>query len=413
MFKNSNLLKALMLLFVVASVATSCKKDDDNDDKKDDNKQGEALVSGTISGERTFSADTIYELSGYVVVESGAILTIDPGTILKFQDGQGSAASALIVARGGKVYANGTATDPIIMTSYLDDITFGETVGTLDETTTGLWGGFLVLGNAKISANDGDTEAQIEGLPASRDFGKFGGTNDADNSGKITYVSIRHNGIALEANQELQGLTLGGVGNGTEIHHVEVLASKDDGIEIFGGTVNLNDIILTYMQDDGLDLDMNYAGTVDNLYVGIAGAALDNAGFEFDGPEGTTYTDGKFTVTNATVVKKGGASGPALLKSGCQGTINNSKFVGFSNGITVSGGSATANFVSGDLVVTGCELETASINVTVTGAATLTDSTSILSTFSSNNSAVTSFTVGADLSAFRGWTWADAAGKLD
>lgn len=411
MFNNSNLLKALMLLFVVATVATSCKKDDD--DKKDTNTQGEALVSGTITGERKFSADTIYELSGYVVVESGATLTIDPGTILKFQDGQGAAASALIVARGGKIYANGTATDPIIMTSYLDDITFGETVGSLDETTSGLWGGFLVLGNAKISANDGDTEAQIEGLPANRDFGKFGGTADNDNSGSITYVSIRHNGIALEANQELQGLTLGGVGRGTTIHHIEVVASKDDGVEIFGGNVNLDDVVLTYMQDDGLDLDMNYNGSVDNLFVGIAGPALDNAGFEFDGPEGTTYTDGKFTVTNATVVKKGGASGPALLKSGAQGTISNSKFVGFTNGITVSGGSATANFVAGDLEVTGCELEAASFDLTVTGAASATDSTAILTTFGTDNSAVTSFTVGADLSAFRGWTWADATGKLD
>lgn len=410
MFKNSNLLKAIMLLFVVASVVTSCKKDDD---KKDTNTQGEALVSGTITGERKFSADTIYELSGYVVVESGATLTIDPGTILKFQDGQGAAASALIVARGGKVYANGTAADPIIMTSYLDDITFGETVGSLDETTSGLWGGFLVLGNAKISANDGDTEAQIEGLPANRDFGKYGGTNDADNSGSITYVSIRHNGIALEANKELQGLTLGGVGSGTVIHHVEVVASKDDGIEIFGGSVDVDDVVLTYMQDDGLDLDQNYSGTVDNIFIGIAGPALDNAGFEFDGPEGTTYTDGKFTVTNATVVKKGGASGPALLKSGCQATISNSRFVGFTDGITVSGGSATANFVSGDLVVTGCQLEAASFDLTVDGAATPADSTTILTTFGTNNSAVTSFTVGADLSAFRGWTWADATGKLD
>ena len=410
MFKNSNLLKAIMLLFVVASVATSCKKDDD---KKDTNTQGEALVSGTITGERKFSADTIYELSGYVVVESGATLTIDPGTILKFQDGQGAAASALIVARGGKVYANGTATDPIIMTSYLDDITFGETVGSLDETTSGLWGGFLVLGNAKISANDGDTEAQIEGLPANRDFGKYGGTTENDNSGSITYVSIRHNGIALEANKELQGLTLGGVGRGTVIHHVEVVASKDDGIEIFGGDVNVDDVVLTYMQDDGLDLDQNYSGTVDNIFIGIAGPALDNAGFEFDGPEGTTYTDGKFTVTNATVVKKGGASGPALLKSGCQATISNSRFVGFTDGITVSGGSATANFVSGDLVVTGCQLEAASFDLTVDGAATPADSTTILTTFAADNSAVTSFTVGADLSEFRGWSWADATGKLD
>lgn len=411
MFKNSNLLKALMLLLVVSSVATSCKKDDD---KKDVDTTGETVVSGTISGSRTFSADTIYTMSGYVVVESGAQLTIEAGTILKFENGQGADASALIVARGGKIYANGTAAAPIIMTSIADEITHGEIASpNLDETANGLWGGFLVMGYANVSDGDGDTEGYIEGLPSGRDFGYFGGTNNADNSGSITYVSIRHNGIALEANKELQGLTLGGVGSGTVINHVEVVASKDDGIEIFGGTVNLNHIILSYQEDDGLDLDMNYAGTVNNLVVQQEGADADNAGFEFDGPEGTTYTSGKFTVSNATVRNVGGNAGPALLKSGAQGTISNCSFEGFSEGITISGGSATANYVSGDLVVTGCEFEAASIDLIVSGAASAGDSTSIITTFSGANTSVTSFTKGATLSEFTGWTWADAVGKLN
>ena len=274
------------------------------------------VKSGFIVNNETWTSDNVYELAGKVVVEAGVTLTIEPGTIIKGRQGSGTLASALIVAQGGMINANGTAAAPIIFTSELDNIRLGELTGTnLTESDNGLWGGVIILGNAPISAADGDALSQIEGIPTSDAFGAFGGTNTSDNSGILNYISVRHGGALIGAGNEINGLTLGGVGSGTQISNIEVVANLDDGVEFFGGTVNASNIIIGFQGDDGIDIDMNYAGTVSNFRV-INGSNSDEA-LEIDGPEGITNVNGLFTLLN------GIAEGPADFKSKAQGFIDN------------------------------------------------------------------------------------------
>ncbi|MEN8250239.1 MAG: hypothetical protein ABFS32_15000 [Bacteroidota bacterium] len=292
------------------------------------------VVSGAITSNTTWTSDRIWELASKVVVEDGATLTIEPGTIVKGRTGAGSLATALIVARGGMIDAQGTAAAPIIFTSIEDNIEVGELAGTnLTEEDKDKWGGVIILGKAPISAENGDTETQIEGIPPEDTFGLYGGSDATDNSGTMKYVSIRHGGAEIGAGNEINGLTLGGVGNGTTLDHIEIFATLDDGIEFFGGTVNVTNLIISYQGDDGVDIDQNYSGTVDNFMVLHGGSDTDE-GLEIDGPEGSTYTDGKFTLTNGTVMTLGGADEgtPADLKSKAQGTIDNVIFSAYSSG---------------------------------------------------------------------------------
>jgi hypothetical protein len=207
-------------------------------------------------------------LDNKVVVDEGVTLTIQAGTIVKGLPGENTLASALVVARGGKLLAEGTASRPIIFTAEADNIAVGQTAGTnLEKIDNKLWGGVIVLGSAPISAENGDTETNIEGIPVEEGYGLFGGSDEEDNSGVLKYISIRHGGISIGEGNEINGLTLGGVGNQTLIENVEVYATLDDGIECFGGTVNIDNALVFYQGDDGIDLDMNYSGTISNFGV--------------------------------------------------------------------------------------------------------------------------------------------------
>lgn len=274
--------------------------------------------AGAITSNETWTANNIYKIVGKVVVESGVTLTIEAGTIIKGEQGTGTLASALVVAQGGNINAVGTAASPIIFTSVLDNIQPGQLTGTnLDETDQGLWGGLLVLGYAPVSAENGDVLAQIEGIPASDAFGAYGGSDPADNSGTLSYISIRHGGALIGAGNEINGLTLGGVGTGTTINNIEVISNLDDGVEFFGGTVNVTNLMIGFHGDDGIDIDQNYSGTVTNFIV-VDGANSDES-FEIDGPENTTYTNGLYTLVNGT------ANGTGDFKSKAQGTFTNVK----------------------------------------------------------------------------------------
>ena len=256
-------------------------------------------VSGEISESTTWTNNNIYVLNQKVVVSSGVVLTIQAGTIIKGTEGTGSLASALIVAKGGKLNAVGTSTSPIIFTSINDNIAIGQTAGTnLNETNSGLWGGLIVLGDAPCSFS-GDVETlQIEGIPADDTFGLYGGNNATDNSGVYQYISIRHGGALIGEGNEINGLTLGGVGSGTVIENIEVVGNVDDGIEFFGGTVNASNLLVWAQGDDALDIDQAYSGTIDNAVV-VLGANSDHA-FEIDGPEGSAT--GSFSLKNVTII---------------------------------------------------------------------------------------------------------------
>ncbi|MGA1397323.1 MAG: hypothetical protein ACO31K_01605, partial [Schleiferiaceae bacterium] len=271
------------------------------------------VISSNITSNTTWYADTVYQLGGRITVTSGATLTIQPGTVIKGEAGTGSNATALLIARGGKLMAEGTASLPIIFTSVADEIT-PEMVAAgnfaspnLDPTVNGLWGGVLILGNAKISPKPGTAgellEVQIEGIPTSDANGLYGGNDDADNSGVLKYVSIRHGGTNIGSGNEINGLTLGGVGNGTVIENIEIVANQDDGIEYFGGTITTKNVISWNCGDDALDTDQSFGGTIDNFVV-ITPA--DHA-FELDGPEGNyaaghIIKNGNVIMSNADVV---------------------------------------------------------------------------------------------------------------
>ena len=200
---------------------------------------------GEISSNVTWTKDYTYTLTGRVVVPSGVTLTIEAGTVVKAYPGQEANACALIVARGGMIMAEGTASEPIIFTSTADAITRDHSsypgFANTNESIKGQWGGVIILGNAEISADN--FEVQIEGIPASDPNGLYGGSDNSDNSGVFAYCQIRHGGTLLGEGNEINGLTLGGVGSGTTIHHVEVVGNVDDGIEWFGGSVDALSLI--------------------------------------------------------------------------------------------------------------------------------------------------------------------------
>lgn len=286
----------LFTIFAAISVAfASCKKDEETTTPTptpETPSAGTVIVTSNITGEVTWTANNVYQLAGRIVVTSGATLTIEKGTVIKGEAGTGANATALLVARGGKIYAEGTATEPIIFTSVADEITNANILAgnfnspNLDSDVNGLWGGVIILGSAPISASNssGDvSEVQIEGIPTSDSNGLYGGSNAADNSGVFKYVSIRHGGTNIGNGNEINGLTLGGVGSGTVIDHVEIVANQDDGVEFFGGSVNASNIVVWNCGDDGIDTDQSWTGTLDNfVVVGATGHA-----FELDGPEGS------------------------------------------------------------------------------------------------------------------------------
>lgn len=334
-------MKKLLLITLVASslVFTGCFKDDDTpiiieettiyiNDGGSGAECPVVAVTGAITTNTTWTADNIYQLNQKVVVSDGVTLTINPGTIIKGSPGTGSLASALIVARGGMLNAQGTADQPIIFTSTSDNISCGETAGTnLDQNDRGLWGGLIVLGYAPCSFSGDITEAQIEGIPAADTFGLYGGTDAADSSGNLQYISIRHGGALIGEGNEINGLTLGGVGTGTVINNIEVVANVDDGIEFFGGTVDASNLLVWAQGDDALDIDQAYSGTIDNAVV-VLGDFSDHA-FEIDGPEGSAT--GSFTLQNATIIgnliTENGEY--ADYRSNAMGTTNNIYAYGF------------------------------------------------------------------------------------
>ncbi len=210
------------------------------------------VTDADIEGATTWTSDNVYHLDGFVFVEDGESLTIEAGTVIKGLPGQGAEASALVVARGGKIYAEGTASNPIIFTAESDPLD-GSLFG-----ISGLWGGVLILGKAQINTATG--VGNIEGIPESEPRGAYGGEDDADNSGVFRYVSIRHGGTDIGEGNEINGLTLGAVGSGTTIDHIEVFNNNDDGVEWFGGTVNCKYLIAAFVKDESFDIDEGFRG---------------------------------------------------------------------------------------------------------------------------------------------------------
>ncbi|MFO7613501.1 MAG: hypothetical protein R6W71_02575 [Bacteroidales bacterium] len=364
-------------------------------------------VPGNITENTTWETGKVYILQSRIAVVSGVTLTIQPGVIVKGEAGTGANATALLIARGGKIMAEGTADQPIIFTTIADEIMPGQIASpNLDPNLDGLWGGLLVLGNAPISADA--TSVQIEGIPPSDQNGLYGGDNPTDDSGIIRYISIRHGGSNIGEGNEINGLTLGGVGSGTIIEYVEVVANQDDGIEWFGGTVNVSNALVWNSGDDAVDTDQAWAGTLDNFVV-ICGDNTDHA-LEIDGPEGS-YLDAH-TVKNGSI-KGHPASELGDFRDGARGTFENIYFFDFPDpaisgrgDLSLSGDASLANFANGILNFSNLQVtppEGVALSAIFRNG---TDAHATVVPLGEN-------TVGADMSKFQGWTWAALAGELN
>jgi hypothetical protein len=347
-------------------------------------------VSENISANTTWETGKVYTLESRIAVLSGVTLTIEPGVIIKGQAGTGANATALLIARGAKLMAEGTADSPIIFTSVADEIMPGEIASpNLDPVLNGLWGGLLILGNAPISADA--ASMQIEGIPPSDQNGLYGGDNATDNSGVIRYVSIRHGGANIGEGNEINGLTLGGVGSGTVIENIEVIANQDDGIEWFGGTVNVKNAILWNVGDDAVDTDQSWAGTLDNFIVVNPGDEC----FELDGPEGTMSAG--HTIKNGSVYADA-AEGLVDLDDNSIATLTGIYFFGVSEGQ--------------DFDLNPANLVASELQATLPAGAVVTDY------FKGGSDAFVTIvaeganTVGADVSKFETWSWASVSGAL-
>lgn len=353
-------------------------------------------VSSNISANTTWETGKVYILQSRVSVLSGVTLTIEPGVVVKGQAGTEANATALIITRGATILAEGTADSPIIFTSVADELMPGEIESpNLEPTLNGLWGGLIVLGKAHIS---GDAEAlQIEGIPASDPNGLYGGTDDADNSGVIKYVSIRHGGANIGEGNEINGLTLGGVGSGTTIENIEIVSNQDDGIEFFGGTVTVKNAVVWNTGDDALDTDQAFAGMVDNALIINPGDEC----FELDGPEGSYLGSGS-TIKNVTANVED-ASGLIDLDKNTDINLEN---IYFTN-LLADGSQDVEEY---DLYAAQGGFTSSNWEVTLPAGVGLTN------IFKGGSDSITTAveaganTVGADLSAFSGWSWAAVAG---
>jgi hypothetical protein len=291
-------------------------------------------VTENIVADTTWRAGTTYHLkqkaSGseggqYIFVKAPATLTIEPGTRVVGAEG-----TALVIARGARIEAAGTAQAPIVF-SY--DAAVGQ-------RESGKWGGLVLLGAAPHNLATGEN-TPFEAFNQLGGIGNFGGANAADDSGTLRYVRIEFAGFAYTTDREFNGLTLCGVGSGTEIDFVQVHRGSDDGIELFGGTVNLKHIVITQNQDDGLDTDNGYSGKVQFLVVqDIEGNTSDGShGYESDNhaaPD-TNFNNTPRTsptIYNATLIGNRATTVPhfgMVLRRGTSGRYFNHVITNFKN----------------------------------------------------------------------------------
>jgi hypothetical protein len=211
-------------------------------------------LSGRITSNLTLTEGNFYQLSGGVFVggdnENSATLAIEPGVTVFGASGN----DYLVVSRGSQIRAEGTKDKPITFTSR--DHVVSSAAG-----AAGQWGGMVILGNAPSNKcpSEGDCSLQVEGV---EEGAVFGGTNETDNSGVLQYVRVMHGGFAIAPDNELNGVTFGGVGSGTVVNYLQVHKNADDGVEFFGGNVDVKHLVLTDIQDDSIDWDNGYKGRI-------------------------------------------------------------------------------------------------------------------------------------------------------
>ncbi|MDF1584609.1 MAG: hypothetical protein P1P78_15055 [Methyloprofundus sp.] len=309
---------------------------------------GACVLSGELNKDVTLTANTTWILSGGVFVggdkTKNATLTINPGTELIGESGL----DFLYVRRGSKIMAEGTPDQPIVMTGPA-------------ELSRGEWGGLVIAGNAPVNGcAEGVTPCEVAFEAITTE--KYGGTDSAESSGLLKYVQIKYAGFAVRPNEELNGLTMLGVGSGTVVDFVQVHQGLDDGIEMFGGTVQLKHVVLTGIGDDSLDWGSGWRGKAQ--YVLIKQADDDgDLGIEADNnPDNNdALPRAQPLLANMTLLgSQGNPTQGALFRRGTGVNIYNSIFSGFANycvkldgEATYKNGGSSADALSGQLTMVG------------------------------------------------------------
>ncbi len=306
------------ILLALAIVVASCSSDDDNRTITPPNPGNNTAedLEGDITTDTKLLAATEYTLTGSLTVKEGVTLTIEPGTVIKAKSGRTDV--FLAVERGAKLIAKGTADMPIKFTSDASSPAAGD------------WGGIVLAG--KASSNKGtDVQTEVAGL-------LYGGNEDNDNSGELSYVIAEYTGAKINGEQEFNGISFFGVGSGTVVNNIVVSNGNDDGIEFFGGSVNVTNVYCANIADDMFDWTGGYTGTITNAFGvrnnGFDAATDDPRGIEGDSnsSDATAAPISTPTLNNVTILNlnpsvelKAGAE----IRRGTQATINNILFAAY------------------------------------------------------------------------------------
>lgn len=324
--KNS-IVKLFGLLAIATSLFTSCSSDDDNNTTPSSTfVVNPADFKGNINdGEVVLNAATVYNLTGAIVIKNGASLTIPAGTVIK---ATGGTAAYIAVAQGGKIFVNGTASNPVVMTS-------GKATPAPAD-----WGGLVICGKAPINTvSGGASTAQSEVADLT-----YGGTISNDNSGSIRYLRLEYTGANFSSVKEFNAVSLFGVGSGTIFEYVQAYHGSDDGFEFFGGTVNTSNLVSFGNEDDQFDWTEGWNGTNTNWY-GKISFGKGNRGIEADNYEfgfaNTPIANPK--ITNLTLVGPGSTADATIyaenqalkLRRGTKGIFTNLHLSGFATGFDV------------------------------------------------------------------------------
>lgn len=346
------------------------------------------VISSDITSNTTWTKNNVYELGGLITVRNNATLTIQAGTVIR----SSVAASALVITRGAKLIANGTAAEPIVFTSKK----------AVNARQRGDWGGIVLLGKARYNTNNGVN--YIEGISQNINTEFGGGLSpiDNDNSGSLRYVRIEYAGYVFSPNNELNGLTMGAVGSGTTIEYVQVSYSNDDSFEWFGGSVNCKYLVAFNGLDDDFDSDNGYKGV---CQFGLSVKDPNNADistsecFESDNNSGgtaTTVSYGDFTSgifsnftcigANTRFTLPSGGSLNALhdkalrIRRASQLKVFNSIFLDFKTGLVVEN-SLTQGYATSDLMKFRNNLVVASTSTLAFVAPSASNATAMTSWF--------------------------------
>lgn len=271
-------------------------------------------LTGNITGDITLSADETWILTGPLVVKDGAKLTIEAGTTIKAT--AGSTNVFVAVERNGKIDIQGTASEPVTMTSNASSPKAGD------------WGGLLLMGNGEITGGGTAVTEVVDFI-----YGNGPDSDNADDSGSISYLILSYTGARINGEKEFNGLTLYGVGSGTDISNVAIFYGDDDGVEFFGGAATVNNLLVVNATDDMFDYTQGWSGSGENWY-GIREASYVTVSSDPRGVEGDGNLDGLTptlspqsnpTITNLTIVHNAPVAMADMIKirRGSSATITN------------------------------------------------------------------------------------------